>query len=84
MRAAGVRMKDAASLSWRAQLCGKLAWAFWHFLGEDGFSAIARRRQCRPSARTDASLRKLPHASKVETDAFAETSVRRLRGRALQ
>lgn len=34
-------MRDVASLFLASAVFAALAWAFWHYLGDDGFSAIS-------------------------------------------
>lgn len=57
-------MKDAALLFLASALFATLAWAFWNYLGDDGFGAIAAVAIVADNAR----LRKQLHASKVDSD----------------
>lgn len=34
-------MRDTVLLLLASALCGALAWAFWHYLGNDAFSALS-------------------------------------------
>lgn len=60
-------MKDAALLFLASALFATLAWAFWNYLGDDGFSAIAAVAIVALVA-DNARLRKQLHASKVDSD----------------